>query len=117
ELAEAGDSALQPGDSTAASPPVVAAGDGPGTRADDGTGDGGAARLEADGSAEGAALEAPVERLAPAWPGEPPRGARPPPGRLAVLRRRFHELGAANPFAVDEYRSVRDRLETLEAQH
>ena len=72
---------------------------------------------EADGSAEGAALEAALERLAPAWSVEPPPVEPPTPGRLAVLRRRFHELGAANPFAVDEYRSVRDRLETLEAQH
>jgi chromosome segregation protein len=40
----------------------------------------------------------------------------PSAGRLGVLRRRYHELGAANPFAVDEYRSVRERLETLDAQ-
>jgi chromosome segregation protein len=32
------------------------------------------------------------------------------------LRRRFHELGAVNPFAVDEYAAVRARLETLEGQ-
>ncbi len=79
--------------------------------------DAGEALSEADVSAEGAALEAALERLAPAWSVEPPPVEPPTPGRLAVLRRRFHELGAANPFAVDEYRSVRDRLETLEAQH
>ena len=88
-----------------------------GESADDGTEDDGEALGEADGSAEGAALEAALERLAPAWSVEPPAVEPPTPGRLAVLRRRFHELGAANPFAVDEYRSVRDRLETLEAQH
>ena len=33
-----------------------------------------------------------------------------------MLRRRFHELGAANPFAVDEYRAVRERLESLDTQ-
>ena len=71
----------------------------------------------ADGSAEGAALEAALERLAPAWTVEAPQLEPPTPGRLAVLRRRFHELGAANPFAVDEYRTVRDRLETLDTQH
>ncbi len=38
------------------------------------------------------------------------------PGRLATLRRRYHELGAANPFAVDEYAELKTRLETLEAQ-
>ncbi len=86
----------------------------PGAAGDTGAETGDAA---GDGSAEGAALEAALERLAPAWSAEPPQVEPPTPGRLAVLRRRFHELGAANPFAVDEYRTVRDRLETLEAQH
>ncbi len=72
---------------------------------------------ETDGSAEGTALEAALEALAPSWAAAPPAVEPPTPGRLAVLRRRFHELGAANPFAVDEYRSVRDRLDALEAQH
>ena len=54
--------------------------------------------------------------LAPRWAAEPSAGELPSPGRLATLRRRFHELGAANPFAVDEYRAVRERLETLDAQ-
>ena len=66
---------------------------------------------------EGAALESLLEALAPGWAAEPPAAEPPTPGRLAVLRRRYHELGAANPFAVDEYRTLRDRLETLEAQH
>jgi chromosome segregation protein len=67
-------------------------------------------------STETAALEAALELLAPRWAGEPPTGEAPSAGRLATLRRRYHELGAANPFAVDEYRSVRDRLTSLEAQ-
>ena len=46
----------------------------------------------------------------------PRRRTCPRPGRLSTLRRRFHQLGAANPFAVDEYRAVRERLETLDAQ-
>jgi chromosome segregation protein len=41
----------------------------------------------------------------------------PGPGRLGTLRRRYHELGATNPFAVDEYAAVRARLEDLERQH
>ncbi len=65
---------------------------------------------------ETAALEAALELLAPRWAEDAPDGELPSPGRLATLRRRFHELGAANPFAVDEYRAVRDRLETLDAQ-
>ncbi len=41
-----------------------------------------------------------------------------PPGtsKLAALRRRFHELGAPNPFAADEYDQIRTRLDGLEAQ-
>ena len=47
----------------------------------------------------------------------PRRAAEAPaPARLAGLRRRFHELGAANPFAVEEYAAVRARLDDLEAQ-
>ena len=76
--------------------------------------DGGAS---VDGSVESAALEAALETLAPRWASTPPAGDPPSHGRLAVLRRRFHEMGAANPFAVDEYRSVRSRLELLDAQH
>jgi chromosome segregation protein len=45
-------------------------------------------------------------------------GAVEPPGtaRLAALRRRFHELGAPNPFASEEYATVKVRLDGLEAQ-
>ncbi len=113
-LAEASGLELAPDGAAAASAGGVSE---QGESADDGTDDDGEALSEADGSAEGAALEAALERLAPAWSVEPPAVEPPTPGRLAVLRRRFHELGAANPFAVDEYRSVRDRLETLDAQH
>ncbi|MCJ7711094.1 MAG: chromosome segregation protein SMC, partial [Chloroflexi bacterium] len=65
---------------------------------------------------ETAALEAALDQLAPRWALEPPEGELPSPGRLATLRRRVHEMGAANPFAVDEYRAVRERLETLDTQ-
>ncbi|HKF84614.1 MAG TPA: chromosome segregation protein SMC [Candidatus Limnocylindrales bacterium] len=61
-------------------------------------------------------LETALDALVPRWAAAPPAGDLPSPGRLAVLRRRYHELGAANPFAVDEYRGVRERLETLDAQ-
>ena len=115
-LAEASGVELQPPDEGTVTPTTADVAGG-GETAANGTEDGGEARSEADGSAEGAALEAALERLAPTWSVEPPPVEPPTPGRLAVLRRRFHELGAANPFAVDEYRSVRDRLETLEAQH
>jgi chromosome segregation protein len=65
---------------------------------------------------EAAVLEDALDRLAPHWTSTAPGSEPPSPGRLATLRRRFHELGAANPFAVDEYRSVRERLDTLTAQ-
>ena len=63
-----------------------------------------------------AVFEAVLDALAPRWAAAAPEIEAPSPGRLAGLRRRFHELGAANPFAVDEYRSVRARLEALDVQ-
>ncbi len=69
---------------------------------------------------DGAGLESELEDLLDAaaerWAAEAP--AEPAPGlaRLAQLRRRFHELGATNPFAVDEYADLKTRLETLETQ-
>jgi chromosome segregation protein len=63
-----------------------------------------------------AIFEAVLDILAPRWTKAAPASEPPSTGRLASLRRRFQELGAANPFAVDEYRSARDRLVALEAQ-
>ncbi len=65
---------------------------------------------------EPAALEAAIDAAAVRWAAEPPTEPIPAPGRLAQLRRRFHELGAANPYAVEEYAELRTRLETLQAQ-
>jgi chromosome segregation protein len=41
-----------------------------------------------------------------------------PPGasKLTQLRRRFHELGAPNPFAAEEFEAIKTRLDGLEAQ-
>ena len=69
-----------------------------------------------DAGGETAALEGALEILAPRWAAEGSGVEPPSPGRLTTLRRRFHELGAANPFAVDEFRTVRDRLQALETQ-
>jgi chromosome segregation protein len=68
-------------------------------------------------SDDAAALEAALDAVAPRWATEDPPTDVPSPGRLASLRRRYHELGAANPFAVDEYDALRERLEGLETQH
>jgi chromosome segregation protein len=61
-------------------------------------------------------LEAALASAAAGWAATPPAGEPPNPGRLATLRRRFHELGAVNPFAADEYAEVRTRLEGLDGQ-
>jgi chromosome segregation protein len=46
----------------------------------------------------------------------PPAGEPPATTRIAQLRRRYHELGAANPFAVEEHEALQARLESLESQ-
>ena len=58
------------------------------------------------------ALDAAVER----WQHQAAAPAAPTSAKLGSLRRRFHELGAGNPFAAREYAEVRDRLATLESQ-
>ena len=62
------------------------------------------------------ALEAALAPATEVWSTTAPAEDAPSTGRLAQLRRRFHELGATNPFAVEEYAEVRARLETLETQ-
>ena len=54
--------------------------------------------------------------VAERWAADAPSEPSPSPARLAQLRRRYHELGAANPYAVEEYAELKVRLETLEAQ-
>ncbi len=70
----------------------------------------------ADDLADDHDLEAILQYVLPAWEAGPPATDPPAPGRLATLRRRFHELGAANPLAVEEYAELRARLEALETQ-
>ncbi len=65
---------------------------------------------------EGAALARALAGAGAAWSAAPPPGEPVAPGRLAGLRRRFHELGAANPFAADEHAELRARVDGLEAQ-
>jgi chromosome segregation protein len=67
-------------------------------------------------SDEVAAIEAALERMGPVWATTVPATAPPSTARLNQLRRRFHELGAVNPYAVDEYAELKVRLETLETQ-
>jgi chromosome segregation protein len=58
-----------------------------------------------------AALAAATARWSTSSPVEPPG-----PAKLATFRRRFHELGAPNPFAAEEYGVIKTRLDGLEAQ-
>ena len=69
-------------------------------------------------AAEGLAadLEAALRNAALVWSAGTPPPEPPSAGRLASLRRRFHELGAGNPFAVDEYAALKTRLDALETQ-
>jgi chromosome segregation protein len=63
-----------------------------------------------------AALETALTEVTAIWTAAPPGTPPPSAARLGQLRRRFHELGAVNPYAVDEYAALRTRLDTLEAQ-
>jgi chromosome segregation protein len=61
-------------------------------------------------------LERALATATAAWLATPPPADPPAPQRLAGLRRRFHDLGAVNPFAADEYAEVKARLDVLETQ-
>ena len=69
-----------------------------------------------DDDLEPDALEEALTVAAAAWERAEPAADAPSPARLATLRRRFHDLGAVNPFAADEYAEVRTRLDGLEGQ-
>lgn len=75
-------------------------------------------RLDEAGEVDEAArLAAALDAAGTHWAVTGPPLEIPGPGRLGSLRRRYHELGAANPFAVEEYAAVKARLEDLEGQH
>ena len=89
----------------------------PSARAGRGTGRRpGASEDEETVSDDAAELEAALALVTPIWAAQPPASQAPSPARLGQLRRRFHELGAVNPYAVDEYAALKERLETLETQ-
>jgi chromosome segregation protein len=71
---------------------------------------------DADNSDDAAALESALAAVVVRWAASPSPADPPSAGRLATLRRRYHELGAANPYAVDEYATVKARLESLDTQ-
>ena len=61
-------------------------------------------------------LAAAIDSAAAIWSATPPVGEGPSPARLATLRRRFHDVGAVNPFAVEEHAALKTRLDGLESQ-
>ena len=70
---------------------------------------------EADEASAADSLEEALVVAAIRWV-EGPAVEPPVASRLAALRRRFHELGAPNPFAAEEYQTVKARLDGLETQ-
>ncbi len=69
-----------------------------------------------DADDDGAQLAAALARAGERWAAAAPADEGPPVSRLAGLRRRFHEMGAPNPFAAEEHAAVRTRLDELEGQ-
>jgi chromosome segregation protein len=78
------------------------------------TSDGGSE--EAGATEDDGVLAAALDAAAEVWSSSPPSVDAPTAGRLASLRRRYHELGAPNPFAVTEYAEIRERLDGMESQ-
>ena len=74
------------------------------------------AGLEVEDAVDERALADALGSATSRWAATAPTSEPPTAGRLATLRRRYHELGAANPFAVTEYAEVRERLEAMETQ-
>jgi len=95
---------------------VVPVAVGPGPAGAEYTADPDLAGEETSDADDTAALEAALDIVAARWGEQPPPDDAPSASRLTTLRRRYHELGAANPFAVEEYTEVRARLESLDAQ-
>jgi len=70
-----------------------------------------------DESVASEALEGTLDAVVRGWrAGTMAATERPTPSRLGTLRRRFHDLGAGNPFAVEEFAELSERLEAMEAQ-
>jgi chromosome segregation protein len=65
-------------------------------------------------------LEVALDAALDAWRDAAAAGEAPPEppsrARIAALRRRFNDVGASNPFAVQELAEVQQRLDGLEAQ-
>lgn len=69
-----------------------------------------------DEAVEAARFEEALDAAAAHWVSAPPVAGPPGSSRLTWLRRRYHELGAANPYAATEYGEVQARLVALDVQ-
>ena len=78
--------------------------------------DGGEPTEAIDEAVEAARFEAALEGPPIAGSSRRRSSDAPSNARLASLRRRYHDLGAANPYAVHEYAEVRARLDALDTQ-
>ncbi len=65
---------------------------------------------------ERARLERGLLAAAQRWAAEPAPEDAPSSARLSALRRRFSDLGAGNPYAVEEYQALKARLDDLDSQ-
>ncbi len=74
------------------------------------------AQTDAADAIEAARFELALDAAARRWVAEAPSADPPGNARLGSLRRRYHDLGAANPFAATEFAEVRSRLDALDAQ-
>ncbi|HEY8199194.1 MAG TPA: hypothetical protein VIF44_05445, partial [Candidatus Limnocylindrales bacterium] len=72
----------------------------------------------ADEETLAASLESALDVAIESWASAEgaPAVEAPSAARLGLLRRRYSELGASNPFAAEEYVEVRDRLAEMDAQ-
>jgi chromosome segregation protein len=70
---------------------------------------------DSDEAAAANSLEKLLAEATSRW-AEAPAVEPPSASKLAQLRRRFHELGAPNPFAAEEYEAIKTRLDGLDAQ-
>ncbi|MEX2547312.1 MAG: chromosome segregation protein SMC [Chloroflexota bacterium] len=61
--------------------------------------------------------ESTLDLVVAVWRATPTAETPEPPSanRLGTLRRRFHDLGAGNPFAAEEFSELNERLEGMEA--
>jgi chromosome segregation protein len=70
----------------------------------------------ADTDDDARAYETALAAITPVWTANAPTGDPPSAASLAVLRRRYHQLGATNPFADREFAEISERLTALETQ-